>query len=313
MQLPDNLHSLMPNASTAKTSLHGFLIIDKPAGWTSHDVVARVRRLSGERHVGHAGTLDPAATGVLPIAVGHATKVLEYLSESSKTYLAEITFGVETDSYDADGTVVIVNSAEHLTTEHIEAALPEFRGPIEQIPPMHSAIKVGGKKLYELARAGETIERAPRAIEIYHLSLVEWNAPTASILVDCSKGTYVRSLARDLGERLGVGAHLSNLVRLRTGPFYLCEAWALEELEGRDVRLAWKDIAIHPDAAVLDWPALLLGDESTQLWNTGRSIMGRHSKQSNARVYNAHGDWVGIATFDADSSHWRPAKVIVSA
>jgi tRNA pseudouridine55 synthase len=302
----------MPTTVPGKSTLHGFLIIDKPAGWTSHDVVAKVRRLCGERHVGHAGTLDPAATGVLPIAVGQATKVLEYLSESSKTYLAEITFGVETDSYDGDGSVTDVRDAAHLTESDVESALSRFLGPIDQVPPMHSAIKVGGRKLYELARAGQSIERAPRAVEIYQLSLLEWNAPTATCLIDCSKGTYIRSLARDLGETLGVGAYLSSLVRLRTGPFFLCESWRLNELEDRDVRQAWSTVAIHPDSAIAEWPALLLDEDATRMWETGRPIPVEPNQDRSARVYNSQGEWVGIASYDADSSHWRPAKVIVS-
>lgn len=303
----------MPQRKNEATSLHGFLIIDKPAGWTSHDVVARVRRLIGERHVGHAGTLDPAATGVLPIAIGHATKSLEYLSGASKTYRAEITFGVETDSYDADGQVTQQRDAYHLTASEVEAALTAFRGQIEQIPPMHSALKIGGKKLYELARAGETVERAARAVEIYSLILMNWSSPTATVAIDCSKGTYVRSLARDVGKRTGTGAYLSDLVRLRTGPFFLCEALTLGDLEERDVRMAWSDVAIHPDAAVLDLPVLLLDEDATTRWDSGRSIAGRPHQDGRARVYNAQGDWAGIAAFDTVSSQWRPQKVIVSA
>jgi tRNA pseudouridine55 synthase len=299
--------------SSKSNALHGFLIIDKPAGWTSHDVVTRVRRLIGERHVGHAGTLDPAATGVLPIAIGHATKVLEYLSEASKTYLAEVTFGVETDSYDVDGQVIGLRDASRLTESEIEQALTLFRGKIEQIPPMHSAIKIGGKKLYELARKGEVVERAPRSIEIYRLELVEWFSPTATFLIDCSKGTYVRSLAKDLGESVGAGAFLSGLVRLRTGPFLLCEAWTLGDLEEINARAAWPDVAIHPDAAVIDWPALLLDEEATRRWETGRWIEAVGNGEILARVYNADGVWAGIATYDSCDSHWRQSKVVVSA
>ena len=159
--------------------LHGYLVIDKPAGWTSHDVVGRVRRLTGERKVGHAGTLDPAATGVLPVAVGTATRSLEFLSESSKTYLAEITFGVSTDSYDADGVVLSVAPIGDLTRDRVETALRSLEGPQHQVPPMHSAIKIGGKRLYELARRGEEIEREPRDIVLHEILLVDWTSPVA--------------------------------------------------------------------------------------------------------------------------------------
>jgi tRNA pseudouridine55 synthase len=178
---------------------------------------------------------------------------------------------------------------------------------------MHSAIKVGGKKLYELARKGEVVERAPRTVEIYKLDLLGWDPPIATLLIDCSKGTYIRSLARDLGDDVGTGGYLSALVRLRTGPFVLCEAWTLGELEELDVRAAWPDVAIQPDAAVLDWPALLLDDEATRRWETGRWIEAIDSGEILARVYNADGEWAGVATYDSGGSHWRPSKVVVSA
>jgi tRNA pseudouridine55 synthase len=303
----------MSHKSTGAAPLHGFLNIDKPAGWTSHDVVARVRRLIGERHVGHAGTLDPAATGVLPVAVGSATKVLEYLSESSKTYLAEITFGVETDSYDLDGQLTKISDASAVTREDVEPALEQFRGAIEQIPPMHSAIKIGGKKLYELARQGEIIERAPREVAINLLTLLDWSPPVATLLIDCSKGTYIRSLARDIGDKVGVGAHLSNLVRIRTGPFFICESWTISELEAIDMRTAWPDVAQHPDVPIAGWPVLILGDDEERLWSTGRAFASLDGADKPGRVYNPRGDWVGIAEYDQTRSLWRPEKVVVSA
>src|SRR5262245_59612234 len=243
---------------TPPPTLHGYLVIDKPAGWTSFDVVARARHILGERRIGHAGTLDPAATGVLPLAVGAATKTLEYLNDVSKTYLAEVTFGVETDSLDVDGRVTRVAGADGLTVEAVECALACFRGPTMQIPPMHSAIKVGGRKLYELARRGDEIPRAPRAVTIHHLELLDWTAPVATFLVDCSKGTYIRALVRDLGAATGTGAYLSNLVRARSGPFHLCQAITLEELADSGLPWSWPWVAVHPDVPVQGWPALLL-------------------------------------------------------
>ncbi|HEU5432398.1 MAG TPA: tRNA pseudouridine(55) synthase TruB, partial [Thermomicrobiales bacterium] len=206
-------------APAAPVGLHGFLVIDKPAGWTSFDVVARARRLLGEKRIGHAGTLDPAATGVLPLAVGAARKTLEFLAEASKTYDAEITFGVETDTWDRDGAVVAMADAGELTRDQIAGALEPFRGSFAQTPPMHSAIKIGGRKLYQLARKGEEIERPARSVTIHALDLLGWESPVARLRVDCSKGTYIRSLAHDLGAALGMGAHLSALRRTRTGPF----------------------------------------------------------------------------------------------
>jgi tRNA pseudouridine55 synthase len=305
----------MAKQPTAPARFHGFLVIDKPAGWTSHDVVGRVRRLLGQRQVGHGGTLDPAATGVLPVAVGAATRVLEYVSDATKSYLAEITFGVETDSYDGDGMVTRVTDPSGLDVATLTAALSQFRGAIEQVPPMHSAIKVGGRRLYDLARRGEEIERAPRHIEIAGLELIEWQSPVATLLVDCSKGTYIRSLARDLGEAVGVGAYLSNLVRLRTGPFTLRDAWRLDELAELDLAAEWLTIALHPDLALIDRPALVVSDDVTRAWRNGQPIAEGTGEETVARVYTPNGEWIGVARRDPEVMHgmWRPAKVIASA
>ena len=293
---------------------HGFLVIDKPAGWTSHDVVARVRRLLNEKRVGHAGTLDPAATGVLPVAVGHATKSIEWLEHANKSYLAEITFGVATDSCDVDGVVIAVGDAGAITSEAIEAALPQFRGPIEQTPPIYSAIKIGGKKLYELARKGETIEIPSRTVTIHQIELIEWTAPVATVFVECSKGTYIRSIARDLGETLGSPAHLSNLVRLTSGPFAIDEAWTLGDLAEADLEAEWESIAIHPDAAAVQLDAVVMDDDRYEDWRHGRAIPAPSCDEAaDVRVYSREGLWVGIARIDAGASLARPLRVITDA
>ncbi|MCC7024517.1 MAG: tRNA pseudouridine(55) synthase TruB [Thermomicrobiales bacterium] len=299
-----------PAPSTHSASLHGYLVINKPAGWTSFDVVARARRLLGERRIGHAGTLDPAATGVLPLAVGMATKTLEFLNEASKSYLAEVTFGVETDSFDIDGRVTRVASAEHLARDDISAALRHFLGPGEQIPPMHSAIKIGGQKLYDLARRGKEIARPPRPVTFHLLELLAWSPPTATILIDCSKGTYIRSLARDLGEAVGTGAYLSNLVRLRSGPFGLCDAITMGELEQLDLPWAWPAIAIHPDLPVQEWPALILDEEGARRWRQGGTVRARGAAEGPIRAYDALGDWLGTGSADPAGAGWRPRKVV---
>jgi tRNA pseudouridine55 synthase len=293
--------------------LHGILVIDKPAGWTSHDVVARVRRLLGERHVGHAGTLDPAATGVLPVAVGDATKVLEYLTEDSKTYLAEVTFGVATDSHDVDGRLVGVQDVGSLSESGVEAALAAYRGEIEQVPPMHSALKVGGRRLYDLARAGQEVERKARRVTIEELRLMAWDAPTATLCVDCSKGTYVRALARDLGVTTGFGAYLSNLVRVRSGRFTLADAWTLGELATMEIEEVWPSIAIHPDEAIAQFPALVLAGGASEAWRHGRAVKGPIGDSRPARAYDEAGTWLGVGTFDSEAVAWRPAKVVDAA
>lgn len=292
--------------------LHGYLVVDKPAGWTSHDVVGRIRRLTGERKVGHAGTLDPAATGVLPVAIGTATRSLEFLSDSSKTYLAEITFGITTDSFDADGTVTAVCSPDELDAELITAGLEAFRGPILQVPPMHSAIKIGGRRLYELARKGEEIEREPRAVVIHEARLLAWDPPVATVCIDCSKGTYIRSIAHDLGQRLGVGAYLSNLVRVRTGSFDLSDAWTIGELEQTDLISEWERVAVHPDAGASDVDALIINENRSVDWSHGKPLAGTGTSGW-VRVYDEAGNWRGIALGVPESGLWQPHKVVTDA
>lgn len=291
-------------------SRHGYLVIDKPGGWTSHDVVARVRRIAGERRVGHAGTLDPAAVGVLPVAIGLATRTVEYLAEASKAYRAEITFGIETDSADGDGLVTAQRGAGGLMREAVQAALASFRGPQMQVPPLHSAVQVDGTRLYELAHAGVApigIEIPARAIAIHSIDLVRWEHPVATVDIACSKGTYVRSIARDLGERLGTGAYLSNLVRTATGPFTLADAVTLDELEARLRNEPWAAIAAHPDRALEHLPALVVTDEQRVWWFQGKPLAIR-AAPGDVRVYDSHGVWIGVGR--SDGREIRPSKVV---
>lgn len=286
---------------------NGYLALDKPRGWTSHDVVARVRRIVGVRRVGHAGTLDPAATGVLPIAVGTATRTIEYLAEASKTYLADVTLGIETDSYDAEGQVVSQIDASHMTQDVVEEHLAAFRGPINQIPPMHSAIHVNGQRLYDLARQGKTIDRAPRQITIHRLEIRAWRAPVVTLLVECSKGTYVRSLAHDLGGALGVGGMLSSLVRTRSGPFHLRDAVTLEVLEQRIGVQPWSAIAYHPDVAVQHLPAATLSADQSRRWHMGQTVETQLTPSGTYRVYDESGTWVGMGFVEVGL---KPVKVV---
>lgn len=293
---------------------HGYVVIDKPAGWTSHDVVARVRRIVDEKRVGHAGTLDPAATGVLPVAVGQATRTVEYLADSSKSYRAWIQFGVTTDSADGDGEIVATSDPSELHLDLIDQVLPQFRGPISQRPPMHSAIKVGGKRLYEFARQGVEIDVPEREITIYGLQVVEWSAPELCIDVDCAKGTYIRALARDIGDAVGTGAHLARLVRTRTGPFTLTDAMTLEDLERALVDRDWEEIAFPPDKVLEDRSAVVLGSSQTIDWGHGKSIGLEMAEGITpiVRAYDVHGRWLGVGSVDLANSTLRPVKVIAA-
>ena len=209
---------------------NGIIIVDKPTDWTSHDVVARLRRHFGERRIGHAGTLDPMATGVLPIFVGRATRAVSFATEGDKEYLAGLRLGLVTDTQDITGNILQETPCA-FTREQVEAVLGEFRGDLAQIPPMYSAIKQQGKKLYELARAGREVHRQPRPVTIHQLELLEQTSPTDFLLrVACSKGTYIRTLCHDIGARLGVGGCLYTLRRTRVSGYSLKDAIPLPDL-----------------------------------------------------------------------------------
>lgn len=230
---------------------HGFVLIDKPAGWTSHDVVGRLRRITGVRRIGHAGTLDPMATGLLVVAVGPATRLLQFLAGHDKTYEGEMTLGAASSTYDALGEIAATPSAAFPGPKALRQAAQAFVGEIEQVPPAHSAIKVGGRKAYDLARRGETVALKPRRIRIDRFSITRYDAaigealPTVRFECDVSTGTYIRSLAHDLGQRLGCGAYLSALRRTRVGNFHVDQAAAPdpEALSGAAGHSAWLSAA----------------------------------------------------------------------
>ena len=209
-------------------SLAGVLVIDKPGGMTSHDVVMRVRRILGAKKVGHTGTLDPMATGLLPLCIGGATKIARFLEGGDKEYRATIKFGIETDTYDAEGKVVAESDTSGVSEEMVVEALAQFRGKIQQIPPMYSAVKIGGTPLYKLARKGITVEREPKEVDISSIDVEEFTMPLLTMRIACSKGTYIRTLCHDLGSAVGCGAHLVALRRTRSGHFSLKDAITLD-------------------------------------------------------------------------------------
>lgn len=238
--------------------IHGFIVIDKPAGITSHDVVSRVRRILGTKKVGHTGTLDPFATGVLPVAVNDGTKCIPFLDEGSKTYEALLRLGVTTATLDMTGAVLTESDPSGITRECFISSLSEFTGPISQIPPMYSAIKQGGQPLYKLARQGVEVERTARDVEILSLELLSFDMPHAAIRVTCSRGTYVRSLADDIGRRLGCGAALQELRRTASGPFRIEETVTLSELENVADEGGIEALCLSPLAALGHLPEIEL-------------------------------------------------------
>jgi tRNA pseudouridine55 synthase len=297
--------------------MDGILNINKPTGMTSHDVVAKVRKLLKQRRVGHAGTLDPAASGVLPICVGQATRVAEYLSESGKAYQATIVFGAVTDTYDSEGTIIRTASAQDLTLSKIEALLPAMLGEHMQIPPRYSAIKLQGQPAYKRARAGEDVAMEARPITIYQLEIINWQPsqpPTLTLAIECSKGTYIRSLAYDLGEQAGCGAYLGGLVRTRSGPFSLAESITLEHLAEAAAQGLIEQFLFPADKALEHYPSLILDEAMTERVKHGNAFQLEEkpdavSEQGLARVYDDTGKFVAIAEWDAERRVWQPAKV----
>ena len=228
----------------------GFLVVDKPVGVTSHDVVDRARRWLGTRRVGHLGTLDPQATGVLPLAVRAATKLVPYVTDTNKGYVGTVELGVETNTLDAEGQILRRHEGPLPGAEAVLEALESFRGEIQQIPPMFSAVKKDGVPLHKLARRGEEVEREPKTVRIDRLDLLKSDARELEIRVDCSAGTYVRSLAADLGAALGCGAHLKSLRRVRSGPFTSADAATVEQLEEDSAARKVDERIVDPDRAL---------------------------------------------------------------
>lgn len=271
--------------------LNGLLVIDKPAGLTSHDVVGRVRRLVGMKRVGHGGTLDPFATGIVVVAVGRATRLLQFVQDSRKGYRAHVVLGADTDTADVDGVLSASGTRVDWPGDaEVARTVASFVGEIEQVPPVYSAIKVGGRKLYELARAGEHVEVPKRIVTVHSIEIVSYQPPDLVLDVQCGKGTYIRSIARDIGERLGTRAYCHGLRRTNSGAFCLADAWTLDELTERDMRGEWPLIALHPDMALAGLPAVVLGEAERGAWYHGRSVQLSPSVVPTDTVARAYGD-----------------------
>lgn len=305
-----------PKGLTDQPAKSGILVVDKPKGRSSHDVVQAIRRASGERRVGHAGTLDPLATGVLVLCIGSATRVVDDIQALPKIYGAELRLGQETETQDAEGPVTSERDWAGVTREQVEAALAAFRGDILQVPPMHSALHHEGKRLYELAREGKEVERAPRALRVDRLELVAFAPPFLRLEMQVSKGFYVRSLAFDLGRALGCGAHLSGLVRLAVGQFRLEDAEPLPRAVEAFVEGWWPTI-LHPlDAALEQLPALIVDADGERELRFGRQVPagaeGR-GQPGMVRAYGPEGRFIGLVEWDEAHGAWQPAKIFPSA
>jgi tRNA pseudouridine55 synthase len=296
-----------------RDTVSGVLVVDKPIGLTSHDVVQIIRRGTGIRRAGHTGTLDPRASGVLVILIGPAVRLSEYVSASDKRYQATIHLGSSTDTYDAEGEVTSSASVEDITEEQFEDVLTQFVGEIEQVPPPYSAVKIKGRKAYEMAREGEDVPLEPRMIHVYSLELLEWDPPEAVVDVFCSSGTYVRSLANDVGAELGCGAHLVGLRRTKSGRFTLRDAVPLRRLQEAFHVGDWYKYLIPAAEALGDWTMVELNGEEVDLIRHGHRIPAEPGSKGWVRGVSQQGDLVALMELDETTSEWQPRKVFFSS
>lgn len=322
--------------------MNGIIIVDKEPGFTSHDVVAKLRGICGQRKIGHTGTLDPMATGVLPVCLGSATKLCDMLADRDKEYVAELLLGVETDTQDVTGQVLARRLVE-VEESQVRSAAQGFVGEYLQVPPMYSALKVDGKKLYELARAGKEVERKARPVRIYELEILECALPVVRMRVVCSKGTYIRTLCADIGERLGCGGTMRSLRRTRVGQFSIEDACTLGQLQ------QWKDEgrlsqqglmqtsvgqaglkqtgpcqtslgqALWPvDSVFRDCPALHVRERDLRLLDNGNAIAPEQTAEGQVheagrwiRMYRPDGSFAGIYAYEPDRNWYRPVKMFL--
>ncbi len=309
--------------------MDGILNINKPLGRTSFSIVATVKRLSGERRVGHAGTLDPQATGVLPVCLGQGTRVIEFLMDSTKVYRAEIELGIATDTYDASGKITQQGDPSGISQDRLESALSSFCGLIHQMPPIYSAVKYQGKPLYHWARAGIAVERRSRLAKIHRLELLDWRMPVVTLEVTCGKGTYIRSLAHDLGQVLGCGAHLKSLSRLRCGLFDISDAISVSQLEDAFRYGYWQQYIYPIDCVLSNLTAIVVSDDAGQDIRNGRPLFLKDSdgdrgtsylkqpipegssSENHCRAYALDGRFLAVLRFNSEKGQWQPEKVFL--
>lgn len=297
--------------------VNGIINIYKEAGYTSHDVVAKLRGIVRQRKIGHTGTLDPDATGVLPVCLGNATKLCDILTDKSKEYEACMLLGVTTDTQDMSGTV-LTESTVQCTEQEVKDAVLSFVGGYDQIPPMYSALKVNGKKLYELARKGIEVERQARRVEIPSIDIIECNLPEIRFRVSCSKGTYIRALCADIGDKLGCGAAMKSLVRTRVGVFVLEEAWKLSDVEKMVAEGTLLEHITASDQVFMECPKVVVKPEFDKILANGNKLninQVRFEKEQALRdgeilrVYDSRDIFTGVYTYVATERCLKPYKM----
>ena len=297
--------------------INGIIIVNKETGFTSHDVVAKLRGICGQKKIGHTGTLDPAATGVLPVCLGSGTKLCDMLTDRDKEYVAELLLGVETDTQDTMGSV-LRESPVTVTEEEVSRACLSFLGDYDQIPPMYSALKVDGKKLYELARAGKEVERKARRVRILELEILEMRLPVVKLRVVCSKGTYIRTLCSDIGQKLGCGGAMQSLQRTKVGRFRLEDALTLGELQQLKDSGELERVVQPVDSLFEETPALHVTAEAARLLENGNALFPSQFAETVTpeperwvRVYRPDGRFAGIYAYEEQKRWYRPVKMFL--
>ena len=290
----------------------GIIVIHKEKGFTSHDVVAKLRGILHMKKIGHTGTLDPDATGVLPVALGKGTKLVDLLTDKEKTYEAVLHLGIDTDTQDMSGTV-LEEKPVNVTEEEVRKVLKSFVGEQLQVPPMYSALKVNGKKLYELAREGKTVERKARPVCFYEIEPLEFHLPLVKIRVTCSKGTYIRTLCHDIGEKLGCGGCMEELLRSRVGRYSLFESHTLAQVEAAVADGTVQDMIDPVEAVLAEYPALYADSYGDRLLANGNplsdNLVSPQHKEGWVRMYASDGTFTGIFQLDAGKKKYYPVKM----
>lgn len=290
--------------TVGSSKISGVLPVDKPSGWTSHDVVARIRHVANQRQVGHAGTLDPLATGLLVLVLGQATRLVPYLTDTEKVYRAEIVLGATTPTDDAEADPTPQADASGLTRDQIERGLLQFRGEIDQVPPAYAAVRRNGERSYVLARKGIAVETLPRQVIIHGIDVEEWSPPRLCVTVRCGPGTYIRSLARDLGAALHVGGYLLSLRRLASGRLRVRDASPLDHL--RDLERLHAAV-LPADTAVLDLPCSVLEDNQARAVRHGQAVRLLDAPRGMLRLYDRGGRFIALA--ECEDGQVKPRRV----
>lgn len=297
--------------------MNGITVIFKESGFTSHDVVAKMRGICGQRKIGHTGTLDPMATGVLPVCLGSATRLCDMLADREKEYVAELLLGTETDTQDTTGKILAVHPVK-VSGQQVQETFASFTGEYWQTPPMYSALKVNGKKLYELARAGKEVERKPRPVSIREMEILECSLPMVRFRVVCSKGTYVRTLCADIGERLGCGGTMGKLERTRVGEFVLENAHTLGELQQLKEEGRLGGAVIPVDSVFAEYPALHMRRDYCRLVDNGNVFYAGqtleeeiHADGGWVRVYRPDESFAGIYVWEPEQRRYKPVKMFL--